>query len=234
MTLEREQIKALLFDIDGTLSDSDDHLIARFMKWLKPIQWVFKNQDPRSFARWMIMAAETPGNFLYTLPDHIGLDRHLAKAFNWFARQRHSKRKPGDLFYIVSGVKEVLESLHEHYPMAVVSARDARSTQLFLEYFDLSKYFNVVVTAQTCRHTKPYPDPLLYASEALGVPITNCLMIGDTIVDVVAAKAAGAQSLSVLCGFGKEKELLRAGTQFILPNTAQVKELLLPKPNEVF
>jgi len=233
MTLEKEQIKALLFDIDGTLSDSDDHLIARFMKWLKPIQWLFKNQDPRSFARWMIMAAETPGNFLYTLPDHIGLDRHLAKAFNWFARQRHSKREPGDLFYIVSGVKEVLESLYEHYPMAVVSARDARSSQLFLDHFDLDKYFKVVVTAQTCRHTKPYADPLLHAAEALGVPITNCLMIGDTIVDVDAAKAAGAQSLSVLCGFGKEKELLRAGTHHILPSTAQIKDLLLSEPDKV-
>ncbi|MCJ7696676.1 MAG: HAD family hydrolase, partial [Anaerolineaceae bacterium] len=193
----------------------------------------FKNQDPRSFARWMIMAAETPGNFLYTLPDHIGFDRHLAKAFNWFARQRHSKREPGDLFYIVNGVKDVLESLNEHYPMAVVSARDARSSQLFLDHFDLAKYFKVVVTAQTCPHTKPYPDPLHYAADELGVPITNCLMIGDTIVDVDAAKAAGAQSLSVLCGFGREKELARAGTHHILPSTAQIKDLLLSEPDEV-
>ena len=51
-------------------------------------------------------------------------------------------------------------------------------------------------------------------------------MIGDTVVDVRAARAAGAQSLSVLCGFGTEKELRAAGTQAILPSTADLTKLL--------
>lgn len=110
--------------------------------------------------------------------------------------------------------------------MAVVSARDAITTRNFLEAFDLHQYFEIVVTSQTCKHTKPYPDPVLYAAEHLGLQPENCVMIGDTIVDVRAGKSAGTQTIAVLCGFGIERELKRADADLILGCTAQVSEIL--------
>ncbi len=227
MALDINRIQALLFDIDGTISNTDDHMVARLLKILSPIRWAFRRKDPQSFARWLVMAAETPGNFLYSLTDRFGFDKHLSKLFNRIARRRRSQRNPSDLFFIIPGVKEALQTLHQHYPMAIVSARDKRTTHLFLKHFGLDQFFPVVVTAQTCNHTKPYPDPLIFAAKKLAAPIENCLMIGDTIVDVHAALSAGAQTLSVLCGFGTEQELSRAGTQHILPSTDQVSDFLL-------
>lgn len=226
MTLDKERIRALLFDIDGTLSDTDDHMVSRLVKLLNPVRWLFKDKDPQSFAHWLIMAAESPGNFMYSALDTIGVDKYFAKYFDYRAQRNHLKRQPSDLFIILPGVKEMLSDLEGHYPMAVVSARNAYSSNLFLKHFGLSAYFKVVVTSQTCSHTKPYPDPLLYAARELGVPIEDCLMIGDTIVDVHAALAAGAQSVSVLCGFGREKELRKAGTHVILESTAQLNSFL--------
>ncbi len=55
-------------------------------------------------------------------------------------------------------------------------------------------------------------------------------MIGDTTVDVRAAKAAGAQVISVLCGFGEKDELMRLGTDMILPTTANLEQVLLGGP----
>jgi ribonucleotide monophosphatase NagD (HAD superfamily) len=52
-------------------------------------------------------------------------------------------------------------------------------------------------------------------------------MIGDTVTDVRAALAAGAQSMSVLCGFGTEKELLKAGTHAVLPSTSLLSTYLM-------
>jgi len=52
-------------------------------------------------------------------------------------------------------------------------------------------------------------------------------MIGDTTVDVRAAKSAGAQTVGVLCGFGNEGELRRIGADLILPSTADVEKVLL-------
>jgi phosphoglycolate phosphatase-like HAD superfamily hydrolase len=55
----------------------------------------------------------------------------------------------------------------------------------------------------------------------------NCLMIGDTSVDIRAGKAAGAQTVGVLCGFGEEQELRRLGADLILPRTPDLIPVLL-------
>ena len=52
-------------------------------------------------------------------------------------------------------------------------------------------------------------------------------MVGDTPVDIQAGKKAGAQTVGVLCGFGTEKELLRAGADLILKTTSALPEILL-------
>ena len=52
--------------------------------------------------------------------------------------------------------------------MSIVSARDVKGTMRFLEQFDLVKYFDVIVTGQSARHTKPYPDPILLRREKDG------------------------------------------------------------------
>ena len=59
----------------------------------------------------------------------------------------------------------------------------------FLEQFDLVRYFDHVITALSAEHTKPYPDPILLAAEKMGVAPEECLMVGDTTVDIRAGKA---------------------------------------------
>ena len=110
-------------------------------------------------------------------------------------------------------------------PMAVVSARDERTTLQFLKHFDLLPYFEVIVTAQTCKHTKPFPDLVICAAQQLGLEPDQCVMIGDTIVDIYAGKSAGAQTIAVLCGFGSQRELTRAGADLIISSTAEIKTL---------
>jgi phosphoglycolate phosphatase-like HAD superfamily hydrolase len=87
-------------------------------------------------------------------------------------------------------------------------------------------YFKAIATAHTCRYTKPYPDPIIWVAQQLGVKPEECLMIGDTTVDIRAAKAAGSQAIGVLCGFGREKDLMRAGADMVVATTADVRKLL--------
>jgi phosphoglycolate phosphatase len=61
----------------------------------------------------------------------------------------------------------------------------------------------------------------------MGVPPDSCLMIGDTIVDIRAGRAAGAQTAGVLCGFGEHEELLRHGADLILASTVDLRGALL-------
>ena len=124
----------------------------------------------------------------------------------------------------------MLDALGEHYPLAIVSARGENGTRPFLDHFDLAPRFQSIITGQSCAHTKPYPDPILEAARRSSVDPAECLMIGDTTVDILSARRAGAQSVGVLCGFGREDELLKAGADHILASTAQLAELLI-NPN---
>ena len=220
MTLDLQRIRALCFDVDGTLSDTDDVYTQKVARFLPR----FLFHDPDRAARRFVMWVESPGNALIGLPDIIGLDDELLGLWEWLNRHRP---RPMKHFMMVPGIKEMLERLYGHYPMAVVSARDDRSTRDFLKQFELTDYFEVIVTAITAEHTKPYPDPILYAAEKMGVAPEACLMIGDTTVDIRAGKAAGAQTVGVLCGFGERAELEQRKTDLILDTTADLADIFL-------
>jgi N-acetyl-D-muramate 6-phosphate phosphatase len=119
-------------------------------------------------ARAFVMAIETPANFFYHLADRLHLDKPLAQAYDCLSRKRHAKIPAKERFWLIPGVKSMLDYFFGKLPMAVVSARDERTTLHFLEHFDLLPYFEVVVTAQTCIHTKPFPDPVILCCSANG------------------------------------------------------------------
>ena len=225
MPLDIPRIQALCFDVDGTLSDTDDQFVLRLARWLHPGRFIFRRRDPLPFARRVIMAIESPGTFIYGLPDRLGLDHKLAGLGDfvyWLGLG-----KTDHPFLIIQGIREMLAFLAGRYPLAVVSARGERSTLAFLKQFELLPFFQCVATAQTCRFTKPYPDPILWAAGQMGVSPSSCLMVGDTSVDIRAGKAAGAQTAGVLCGFGQEAELRRMGADLILPTTPLLVDALL-------
>lgn len=223
-TLDRSKVKALLFDIDGTISDSDDEMVASVfarLAWLSP---PFKEESLHRWVRRWVSILQAPANRFLAFLDHIGIDSHLAR----FLDKRASKKVTlPEHFPMIPGVVPMLDALKGRYPFAVVSARNGVTVQKFLEKNGLEDYFDIVVSSQTCEKTKPFADPLLYAARELGIPIDNCLMVGDTLTDVRAALAAGAQSLSVLCGFGTQKELQKSGTHHILDSTSLLAAHLL-------
>ncbi len=221
MPLDFQRIQALCFDVDGTLSDTDDYYANRFSVWLRRVPFV---SDPERLARRLVMWMESPGNALLGLADTMGLDGGMIALINWMYRHRRKKWRE---YQVVPGVREMLARLKERYPLAVVSARDRDSTLAFLERCDLVKYFDVVITALSAEHTKPYPDPIRLAARKMGVAPEACLMTGDTTVDIRAGKSAGAQTVGVLCGFGEEAELRKQGADLILPGTADLDQVLL-------
>jgi HAD superfamily hydrolase (TIGR01549 family) len=218
MPLDLPRIKALCFDVDGTLSDTDDYYVQRFVRFFP--RFLFR--DPDQAARRLVMWIESPGNALLGFADRVGMDDEMVAFIDRLNRHRKSPLKK---YLIVPGVEEMLARMQGRFPMSVVSARDEKSTMRFLTQFDLGKYFDPIVTGLSAPHTKPYPDPILLAARKMGVQPHQCLMIGDTTVDMRAGKAAGAQTVGVLCGFGEEEELRRLGADLILKSTADLTAL---------
>ena len=218
MTLDVSRIKGLCFDVDGTLSDTDDYYAQKIVRFLPP----FLFRDPVHTARRIIMWVESPGNALLGFADRIGLDDEMVAFIDWINRHRKSPLKK---YLIVPGVEEMFKQIQGRYPMSVVSARDEKSTMRFLTQFDLCKYFDAIITGLSAPHTKPYPDPIFLAAEKMGVQAQECVMIGDTTVDMRAGKSAGAQTVGVLCGFGEESELRQLGADLILKSTGDLAAL---------
>lgn len=213
MPIELNRVRAICFDIDGTLSDSDDLWVARLEKKLFHLRGLVR-QDLHALSRRIVMGIESPGNWLYSVLDRLHLDAAALKALGLLSRPKNSAHSQS---LMIAGVPETLQYFASRYPLAVVSARGEGSTLAFLNQFGLAPFFKIIVTAQTCRYTKPFPDPILYAAHQMQVKPQECLMVGDTVVDIRAGQRAGAQTVGLLCGFGTEMELQRAGAGLILP-----------------
>jgi len=223
MPIDFSRIKGLCFDVDGTISDTDDVWVENLEKFLRPLRFLSKNGNLRPFARWLVMVTESPMNELYRWADSLSLDDNFARLYERLSKHRRKTIRP---FILMKGARELLDYVHSRYPLTVVSARDKNSTREFLERFDIHTFFCEVVTSQTCERGKPYPHPVIYAAQRMNLSPEDCVMIGDTTVDVLAGKRAGAQTVGLLCGFGTEDELRRAGADLIVNDLSDLLTLL--------
>lgn len=268
MSIDISRVKAILFDVDGTLRDTDDLWVARVSKLIGPAAFMLPRRDVASAARRVVMGIEDPGNLALYMADRLGLDDLAVRVAKRLARHPGAPASPpvtqppsaanptgglpgspsiSDLPSaplvvtpssspppavtpaptVIPGVVDALTILSARFPLAVVSARPEGSTMRFLTGNNLTAFFRAIATGQTTRHTKPFPDPVIWAAQQLGVAPEACLMVGDTTPDMRAGRSAGAQALGVLCGFGDELELRAAGADDILPSTANLPELFL-------
>jgi phosphoglycolate phosphatase-like HAD superfamily hydrolase len=223
--LNLARLRAICFDIDGTLADTDDAMVLRLAGWLRPLARLTPGRDLPRLARRLVMATEGPANLAYALADRLYLDELAAPFLDALHRVRGEGRP--SRFLLIPGIQEALAALRQRYPLALVSARDRRSVEAFLDQFGLASLFGCVATARTCHRTKPHPAAVLWTAVQLGLPPEGLLMVGDTTVDIRAGRAAGTQTVGVLCGFGDRRDLQGAGADVILESTVDLPELLL-------
>lgn len=223
MPIEWSRVKGLCFDVDGTISDTDDAWVERISRALNPIRFLFAHRDTRPFSRWLVMVTESPMNLGFRWLDVLSLDDNFARLYEKISKRNRKKRGS---FILMKGARELLNHVHQYYPLTVVSARDHNSTHDFLAQFELHSLFREVVTSQTCERSKPFPQPVIFAAQRMDLRPQDCVMIGDTTVDILAGKRAGAQTIGLLCGFGTEKELRRAGADLVLADLTHLHELI--------
>lgn len=218
--LPLDRIQAFLFDLDGTLIESDDRWVAQLAARLAPLKRLSQSIDTEALARWLVMTAETPSNYFLSALEHLGLSSNLFGLADKIRRARGLATR--ELAEMVRGSRELLETLAPHYKLAVVTTRARPEAFAFLQGNGLDKFFQAVITRQDVLRMKPHPEPILRASKRLGAPPEACVMVGDTRADILAARRAGAYAIGVLSGFGQRHELERAGADLILDRAADL------------
>ena len=238
MGLDLTRIRALCFDIDGTLADTDDHLVAKLAAMIDAVPLVSGRRAER-VARQVVMAAETPVHATYAKLDELGLDVPLTRLQQRLRSVRRSGRDPGGTrnpeaadevpHDMVPGVRDMIAALAAHFPMCTISTGHADRVERFLAHYGVREHFTAVIGAQTTARMKPHPEPLLFAAAQMAVEPHHCLMVGDTTIDIRTGRAAGAQTVGVLCGFGTEDELRGTGADLILRTTSDLLTVLRPQ-----
>jgi phosphoglycolate phosphatase-like HAD superfamily hydrolase len=216
----RDRVRALFFDLDGTLIDTDDALLETVASRLERWSYAFGGRDPRPLLRRILIAAEGPVNGIISILDALGLDDILLSVGDRLRRLR-GERPRGD-FLLVDGVLEAMRSLSPSYRLGLVTSRSRTDALAFLRQCELENLLEVLATREDPRRLKPHPQPVQHAADSCGLSPDQCVLVGDTPVDIVSAKKAGAYAVGVLCGFGERDELLEAGADLILENTSQL------------
>ena len=172
-------IKALVFDIDGTIIDTFAQNIYPLIQIIKEV----KNED-RHYDELVHFTA---------VPGHEVL-RQLGIPHEHYKRWVQYVNDYPEVPEIFPGFREVIETLHKrHFPMGLVSSKRRPQYDIDFGQNGLNQYFEHTVMATDTDLHKPHPQPLLKCLEMLDVDPKDSVYIGDSLFDYQCAKAAGAK-----------------------------------------
>lgn len=189
-------VRAIIFDLDGTLVDSAEHLRTALNVMLNEL-------DLRSIASDEIKAMIGDGVASLVERALIAANGDSAQAAALLPRFLEIyQANPATLTRCYPGVVETLETLRlGKCRMAVVTNKPVNATKAILKALFLEEFFAVVVGGDSLKERKPHPGPLLEAARQLGLNADQLLMVGDNIHDIEAARAAGMGCIGVSYGY---------------------------------
>jgi len=211
-------VKGILFDMDGTILNTKPAYIAA-------ARAAFKTLGLEAPTRAVTLEIPKRIEQKQPLPDDVkvGREEFLRVYLEAFHKTSASKTKP------FPNVAQTLGALCKKAKMALITMRFIPGEEVLAELrqFQLEKYFTHVVTALDTHEPKPSPEALIKAVEAMDVDMCTCVIVGDSVVDIQAGKAAGSKTVAVLTGLYTREELLAAKPDFLINNISELPELLI-------
>lgn len=201
-------IRAILYDMDGVISDSE-HL------WAQAINQQMTRRGiviPRTHTYERFLAQHVRGRSQWysisQLKKYFGLQGSVASILDErlkLVRNIFSQRlRP------VPGILGLLKKTAHHYPLAVASSSPPSIIQLSLRKLRVRKYFDVVISGDDFKASKPHPEIFLTAAKRLGVPPRQCLVIEDSYSGVLAAQQAHMTCIGLKRDYNTRRDLQKA------------------------
>ena len=215
---------AVLFDLDGTLADSAEDIIAALALafadvGVEPAQPLHLLVDGSPLE--VLFAVAAPG-----APEA----QYAAFAARYRAHYDHLGHARTRLY---PGVRETLEALALLRPrpwLAVAPAKRSETARSVCAHLGVESFFAAIEgTGGTRVPPKPAPDLLLRLQAQAGVPAERCLLVGDTLRDVRAGQAAGMRTAAATWGLGRREDLARAGADHVLEDMEDLLPLFVAR-----
>lgn len=213
-------IKAVIFDLDGTLLDTCNDLANAVNYALNKNGFPIHNPQ------------------MYKIFTGDGTDVMITRALPESNRDAETLKKVRDVYFEFynehsgectrpyDGIPELLESLKERGIMlAVTSNKIEFMTQSVIKHY-FGDTFDFVTGQSENVPPKPNPSMVFKAMKNLGVEPSECLYVGDTGVDAKTGKNAGIYTIGVLWGFREREELLENGADSVIDKPCQILEFI--------
>ncbi|MEH7236626.1 pyrophosphatase PpaX [Bacillus sp. JJ1562] len=209
-------INTLLFDLDGTLIDTNELILQSFLH-------TFETYFPdRRFTREEILPFNGPTlheSFSSVDPDRA---EEMIAEYRRFNHEKHD-----ELVTEFPGVFDTIKTLKEKgYKIGVVTTKIRKIVNMGLKLTELDQFFDVVVTLDDVKNPKPDPEPVLLALKLLGSAPEEAIMIGDNYQDIVAGQNAGTQTAGVAWSHKGKDFLLEYKPDFMLENMSDLLDLV--------
>ena len=209
----------ILFDLDGTLTDSSPGIINSIVYALK--KYGIAVEDTAELKRFL-------GPPLHeSFKEFYGFDDEKAMEATCFYREYFSTK---GIFEntVYEGVPSLLETLvNEGKRLILATSKPQKFTNIMMEHFDLAKYFECIVGSNMDGTRSKKADVIEYALNKCRITDkSKAVMVGDRMHDVIGAKTAGIDSIGAQYGYGNYDELNNSGATYIAKTVDDLKNLI--------
>ncbi len=213
-------IKAVLFDLDGTLVNSLEDLASSTNYALE--SFGFPTHETEKFK--YFVGDGMPKLIERVLPERERNEETVLKVLKVFLA--HYKKHFADKTSVYEGIFELLAELKNMGLKVAVISNKAHEMTLEVVNKIFPDIFDVVFGKKEGYPTKPDPELTLILMEKLGVKPQECVLVGDSGMDAKAAVNAGCVGIGVLWGFRGEEELRQNDAQYIVGEPFKIAEII--------
>jgi pyrophosphatase PpaX len=216
----RERYSTILFDFDGTLTPS-------LQLWVEAFQYAFEHY------RVAVSTSEIVEQCFYRSWDEIALQYKIPPGADFRRQIEEGLELAFEKAELFEGVSDVLQECQRHgIAMAIVTSSSRRIVERVVERTEIGLYFSALITSDDIKNFKPHPEPVHAALERLGRAAHETLLIGDSISDMLAAKAAGVDHALFYHDdqrhFVNYEQLLATEPKFVFGNFSDIATHLAP------
>lgn len=191
--MKKNNKKAILFDFDGVVVNSEPSYEKVIRKMFKKHNVSLKPSDWASFR-----GLSRNGFFKLVLEKYIfNTNRELLE------KEFHQKllEEMKDTIIYIPGFLKFYKLVSKKYSTALVTSTSSELMDWIFKNTKIANKFSPVITADDVKNAKPHPEPFIKAAKILNIPISDCIVIEDSLNGVKSAKRSGAKVIGITTGF---------------------------------